>query len=448
MSKPLHHINYSFEDIERYLQGKMPPAEMHALEKAALQDPFLADAIEGYERVELSTVESDLFEIRQSLASGNEDTRVIPMRARKQWWKVAAMIILVAGAAVVGWQLMPDHSTRQEAAKESTGMTLSPPQKQQEAGAPVAKRSDASPDIASITKKPAGAAHAGKKVPDTMVPQNEQTLSRDMVAADALQSRVIKRSTDTATTTSINIAGSEMASNVLRGKLAELSVLNRKNERITNPVRTENARLSYVNGNEKPDSLATLAGFQKSVAPLSKAQVSAFSVANAAVVTGVGVSSNITTAGNVVPTVVMSPESSPLNEVVIVAPRSEKKKDLLGAAMTKTQNNDATIDLKQKKELDPKGANLLFFPLGEWEKFKIELRNKIRIFKKDPSGVLGDIELKLVLDKNGKAVEVYILKSYDASVNDLVIKAVKDYPRWRTLADGKDGQQIEFTIRL
>jgi hypothetical protein len=43
------HINYSKEDIEKYLQGKMTPSEMHAIEKAALQDPFLADAIEGYE---------------------------------------------------------------------------------------------------------------------------------------------------------------------------------------------------------------------------------------------------------------------------------------------------------------------------------------------------------------------------------------------------------------
>lgn len=47
------HINYSQADIERYLQGKMTHAEMHALEKAALQDPFLADAIEGFAMADL-----------------------------------------------------------------------------------------------------------------------------------------------------------------------------------------------------------------------------------------------------------------------------------------------------------------------------------------------------------------------------------------------------------
>ena len=51
MAEPSTHINYTFEDIQRYLQGKMSAAEMHEIEKAALQDPFLSDAIEGYREV-------------------------------------------------------------------------------------------------------------------------------------------------------------------------------------------------------------------------------------------------------------------------------------------------------------------------------------------------------------------------------------------------------------
>lgn len=49
MANNNEHINYSKADIEKYLQGKMNATEMYALEKAALQDPFLADAIEGFE---------------------------------------------------------------------------------------------------------------------------------------------------------------------------------------------------------------------------------------------------------------------------------------------------------------------------------------------------------------------------------------------------------------
>ena len=38
-------------DFERYHNGSMSPLEMHQLEKAAMEDPFLADALEGYEEI-------------------------------------------------------------------------------------------------------------------------------------------------------------------------------------------------------------------------------------------------------------------------------------------------------------------------------------------------------------------------------------------------------------
>ena len=41
--------NYSADYIRKYLDGQLSDQEMQALEKAALEDPFLADAIEGYE---------------------------------------------------------------------------------------------------------------------------------------------------------------------------------------------------------------------------------------------------------------------------------------------------------------------------------------------------------------------------------------------------------------
>ncbi len=39
---------YNIIKIQRYLAGQLSPQEMHELEREALDDPFLADAIEGY----------------------------------------------------------------------------------------------------------------------------------------------------------------------------------------------------------------------------------------------------------------------------------------------------------------------------------------------------------------------------------------------------------------
>src|SRR5216684_117862 len=45
--KDKHMALYSSSDIEKYLSGELSDPEMHALERAALDDPFLADALEG-----------------------------------------------------------------------------------------------------------------------------------------------------------------------------------------------------------------------------------------------------------------------------------------------------------------------------------------------------------------------------------------------------------------
>ena len=40
--------NFTGADIEKYHKGLLSSKERHDLEKAALDDPFLADALEGF----------------------------------------------------------------------------------------------------------------------------------------------------------------------------------------------------------------------------------------------------------------------------------------------------------------------------------------------------------------------------------------------------------------
>ena len=101
MAEPSKHINYSFEDIQRYLQGKMSAAEMHAIEKAALQDPFLADAIEGFTEADFSSAKQHLNEINAGLFGEKKESKVVTFNKRTQWLNVAAVIIVLAGIGVV-----------------------------------------------------------------------------------------------------------------------------------------------------------------------------------------------------------------------------------------------------------------------------------------------------------------------------------------------------------
>lgn len=87
-------------DIRRYHAGEMTPQERHALEKAALDDPFLADALEGY--VHSKTPDEDLAFIRQKLfAEKQDESKVVPLRfSMVRWMSVAALLVVLAGG---GW---------------------------------------------------------------------------------------------------------------------------------------------------------------------------------------------------------------------------------------------------------------------------------------------------------------------------------------------------------
>jgi TonB family protein len=55
-------------DIERYKKGELTAAEMHALEKQALTDPFLADALEGAAQIATEDFVADVRELNDKVA--------------------------------------------------------------------------------------------------------------------------------------------------------------------------------------------------------------------------------------------------------------------------------------------------------------------------------------------------------------------------------------------
>ncbi len=89
---------YNAIDFARYHSGAMLPEEMHALEKAALEDPFLADALDGY--VYSKDAEQELEQIRMRLEEKRNQKKVFTISSLSSgtWWKIAAMFILFAGA--------------------------------------------------------------------------------------------------------------------------------------------------------------------------------------------------------------------------------------------------------------------------------------------------------------------------------------------------------------
>lgn len=77
----------------RYIQGDRKGKEAHRIEKEAMQDPFLADALEGFEKVEGDHLRQ-MELLRKQIARKSSKKRTFPLRA----WSVAASLLIIIGA--------------------------------------------------------------------------------------------------------------------------------------------------------------------------------------------------------------------------------------------------------------------------------------------------------------------------------------------------------------
>lgn len=98
--------NFTASDIEKYWNGKLSAAEMHAIEKAAMDDPFLADALEGYKNINLADAGLDTLKERIDKRVGAFVPVINLKRKRFTWVRVAAAIIIIVGVGLLVQQLV------------------------------------------------------------------------------------------------------------------------------------------------------------------------------------------------------------------------------------------------------------------------------------------------------------------------------------------------------
>ena len=87
---------YTAADFARYHAGTMPASEMHALEKASLEDPFLEDALEGYAAT--PNPAADIHSLHGRLSDAVSAKKVFLLSSRAGWWRIAALLIIMASA--------------------------------------------------------------------------------------------------------------------------------------------------------------------------------------------------------------------------------------------------------------------------------------------------------------------------------------------------------------
>jgi cytoskeletal protein RodZ len=93
----------------------MDPAGMHAIERAALEDPFLADAIEGFREMR-PNIKEDIMEMQNKLSEKKQEER------KRRWIPIAIALLLLLSFG--GWLMFREDGGGQQIAKQEGSQTV------------------------------------------------------------------------------------------------------------------------------------------------------------------------------------------------------------------------------------------------------------------------------------------------------------------------------------
>ncbi|MFT4154512.1 carboxypeptidase-like regulatory domain-containing protein [Parafilimonas sp.] len=425
MAEPSQHINYSFEDIQRYLQGKMPAAEMHELEKAALQDPFLADAIEGFNEADLNTASQHLNEINAGLFAEKQKTKLVSFNKRKQWLNIAALVIVLAGAGLtISFFIRPSSSTQQtEIAKTQQEAPKNGPVKDSAITTAnttaLAKQPDTNLPAAenkAVKQAPPSAAKKKSENKKTPVAGNE-VLNETEAESDSYKTEVasaaapprektmMSRSYSTAFAPVVN-ADSLQAS--LQGKISGLSVLPAGfSGKVVDESNKPISGVSVVSADQKAAALTDVNGYFNLQKNDTLLHVTASTV-------GYDSRNQALRRGFNKPIVLK--QNAALNDVVVIGYGAQQKSNITGSVLRKQKNiaGDSAM------------------PVGGWQHFNHYVLTQLD--KDTTASAITNpndlVELEFLIDNSGNPYNIQVTRSPNDAHSIKAVEILKNGPKW------------------
>ena len=416
MAEPSTHINYSLEEIHRYLHGKMTAGEMHAIEKAALQDPFLADAIEGFNEADLTKAQQHLIEINADLLKEKSQSKIVAFNKKTQWVNIAAMVIVLAGIGVVASYFFKSSNqnnitqvksqpAKNQVLKDSSASEITTANAQPDTTTFIAEIK-ASKKITSLKEK----ANTIAKAADSYNQVEKNGIASDNInmapVSPVEQNKIAARSFSNQADSQQN---AESTQTVLQGYTAGVSitpstfsgkVIDQNNKPIAGTLiqsaDKKEIALSDENGNfslQKNDSVLNVT-----------ASTIGFSSENKILEPG---KNN---------TIKLHGISSNMNDVVVTTALGASKKQ---RSFGRSSNSDSAM------------------PVGGWQNFNNYVLTKLN--KDTTASFVSDdlVELEFSVDDNGNPYNIKITKPLDDQHNAEAINILKNGPKWTNTSKKK-----------
>lgn len=451
-------------DIEKYHKGLLSPKEMHDLEKAALEDPFLADALEGY-AVTGVNAEADIAELKKRLAEKTGQAKVILLSGGNKnnvpWLRAAAMVVLLAGAAVLAYIFVFDKKSdeiakaepaKTEQVKKADSVAI-PVTADKTTTAPVAtntgEQTQPAAAIKNDSKVPAHttgetssdiASSSGKVSSDLNKPNVEEPVivpGENVVRTESMKEKKSEADEEVKARTAAaakkdmdkNLAEVSVTQDNKEQKLNRAVTMNRQaadQYRNTNIFRgrvtdASNTGVPFANVTNVEDNVGTYAdakGYFNLTSPdtLLNVQVRSIGFEN----------SNIQLRNNVPNNqVVMQDDRRSLSEVVI----SNQKPN----AAARSQNNNVTLE-------EPE-------PADGWDNYDAYLANNLNMpedFKSKENNT-AMVQVSFEVDRNGEPINIRVEKSLCKKCDKEAIRLIKEGPKWkRNAKNGRTTVTIPF----
>jgi hypothetical protein len=408
MASEQYHNGYTAADIMRYHSGQMSEREMHAIEKAAMEDPFLEDALEGY--LNTNTPKEDLAELRDRLFE-KEKTKVVPFRKPyPMWGRIAAIFILVLGVGYMSYYF--------NSSKESPILAKNDTSAQNRSLAIHDSIKGANKDTGFIvSNNSTGSGRQEQKKSDYKTnaslpppPSSVNTISRDSLRQSELASgNELKQMSDVA------IAPPSARDKEMVGKVVDSA---------GKPV----AYANIVNNKNKSTATDSTGKFK------FKSNDSAMTVNIAAV----GYNTRRAKLKNG-KTIVLQPKQK-YKEMVAVT--DTKKKDRAAPV-----SDDSSIVLRglssKKAEEDlPRviGIDSSFQPLKGWVDYNEHISDNRELFSK----CKGQMVLSFVVDKRGYPIKINVERSLSNECDEKAIRLLRDGPKWKAAKDKRGKITLQF----
>jgi CarboxypepD_reg-like domain len=383
MKEEKNHIHYSTEYLRKYLNGELTVQEMQALEKDALEDPFLSDAIEGLEVAGKHSIsfESSVADLQRRHAERVRKRKkkrgIVFMFPR---WQVAASILILAAMTTFTITRIKHDSTQKTISsvdKKDTQLTTVHP-------APAMVKNNA--DTIKIERK-----------------AEPPELAPIMQGDEKDKGIVAKRHQAAASTTDFNKAKQPDSLHYIQGlvlddsgKAIESAIVSLYAQGKSTATDSNGYFKLYLKNIKKDQEIAINSlGFKSVNAVVSDSSLFRFRMQNA---------------------------TSQLNEVVVTGYGIQRKKDVTGS-----------VTIVSAKNSQPEGWQALNNYINENKK----INNGDSVLK-------GEEIVSFIVNKKGKLSSFKIIKSISSSHDVESIRLLKSGPKLQT-TDGKK-QKCQISI--